>query len=190
MPEFAGLLADDVSPAARAVVARWNDGKFVKLGRSDEADIQVDDEKVSRKHLKISLVKNGFQKSEQIVVALRDRGFPVEYLLAPDEGHGFARPINNLVLFTSAVSIQQRVGGDLAQILKGISYTIRERLRVRGEMKVLTNVQVLCEGFDEPLVDCVIMARPTQSRALYVQALGRGLRLAEAGRAPLRRTRA
>ena len=47
-----------------------------------------------------------------------------------------------------------------------------------GELKVLTNVQVLCEGFDEPLVDCVIMARPTQSRALYVQALGRGLRLA------------
>ena len=47
-----------------------------------------------------------------------------------------------------------------------------------GELKVLTNVQVLCEGFDEPLVDCVIMARPTQSRTLYVQALGRGLRLA------------
>ena len=43
---------------------------------------------------------------------------------------------------------------------------------------MLTNVQVLCEGFDEPLVECVIMARPTQSRALYVQALGRGLRLA------------
>jgi hypothetical protein len=41
-------------------------------------------------------------ESEQIVVALRDRGFPVEYILAPDEGHGFARPINNLVLYTSA----------------------------------------------------------------------------------------
>src|SRR5712692_566311 len=47
-----------------------------------------------------------------------------------------------------------------------------------GEIKVLTNVQVLCEGFDEPLIECVIMARPTQSRALYVQAIGRGLRLA------------
>ncbi len=47
-----------------------------------------------------------------------------------------------------------------------------------GEIKVLSNVQVLCEGYDEPLVDCVIMARPTQSRALYIQAIGRGLRLA------------
>jgi dipeptidyl aminopeptidase/acylaminoacyl peptidase len=35
-------------------------------------------------------------ESEQIVVALRDRGFPVEYLLIPDEGHGFARPLNNM----------------------------------------------------------------------------------------------
>jgi len=36
------------------------------------------------------------------VIALRDRGFPVEYLLAPDEGHGFARPINNLALFMAS----------------------------------------------------------------------------------------
>lgn len=35
-------------------------------------------------------------ESDQIVVALRDRGFPVAYLNAPDEGHGFARPINNI----------------------------------------------------------------------------------------------
>ena len=41
-------------------------------------------------------------ESEQIVIALRDRGFPVEYMLAPDEGHGFARPINNLALYTAA----------------------------------------------------------------------------------------
>jgi dipeptidyl aminopeptidase/acylaminoacyl peptidase len=41
-------------------------------------------------------------ESEQIVVALRDRGFPVEYVLAPDEGHGFARPVNNMALFAAA----------------------------------------------------------------------------------------
>jgi dipeptidyl aminopeptidase/acylaminoacyl peptidase len=32
------------------------------------------------------------RESDQIVIALRDRGFPVEYIVAPDEGHGFARP--------------------------------------------------------------------------------------------------
>src|SRR5262249_31357929 len=35
-------------------------------------------------------------ESEQILVALRDRDFPVEYLLIPDEGHNFARPVNNM----------------------------------------------------------------------------------------------
>ena len=39
------------------------------------------------------------REAEQIVMALRDRGFPVEYLLAPDEGHGFARPVNNMAMF-------------------------------------------------------------------------------------------
>jgi dienelactone hydrolase len=39
------------------------------------------------------------REAEQIVIALRDRGFPVEYLLAPDEGHGFARPVNNMAMF-------------------------------------------------------------------------------------------
>jgi dipeptidyl aminopeptidase/acylaminoacyl peptidase len=39
------------------------------------------------------------REAEQIVIALGDRGFAVEYLLAPDEGHGFARPVNNMAMF-------------------------------------------------------------------------------------------
>src|SRR5699024_12191854 len=46
-----------------------------------------------------------------------------------------------------------------------------------GEIRVLTSVQVLTTGFDSPRVDCVLMARPTKSQGLYVQAVGRGLRL-------------
>jgi dipeptidyl aminopeptidase/acylaminoacyl peptidase len=38
------------------------------------------------------------RESNQIVAAVRDNGRPVEYLVAPDEGHGFARPINNLAM--------------------------------------------------------------------------------------------
>jgi dipeptidyl aminopeptidase/acylaminoacyl peptidase len=41
-------------------------------------------------------------ESDQIVMALCKRGFPVEYLVAPDEGHGFARPLNNMALMTAA----------------------------------------------------------------------------------------
>jgi dipeptidyl aminopeptidase/acylaminoacyl peptidase len=41
-------------------------------------------------------------EAEQLVIALRDRGFPVEYLLAPDEGHGYQRPVNNMAMFMAA----------------------------------------------------------------------------------------
>lgn len=42
------------------------------------------------------------RESDQIVVALRDRNYPVEYILAPDEGHGFARPVNNMAMIAAA----------------------------------------------------------------------------------------
>ena len=51
-------------------------------------------------------------ESDQIVVALRDRKFPVEYLVAPDEGHGFARPINNMAMYAAAEKfLAKHLGG-------------------------------------------------------------------------------
>jgi dipeptidyl aminopeptidase/acylaminoacyl peptidase len=38
-------------------------------------------------------------ESDQIVKAMRERNIPVSYVLFPDEGHGFARPENNLAFF-------------------------------------------------------------------------------------------
>ena len=46
-----------------------------------------------------------------------------------------------------------------------------------GRTHVLTNVGVLTEGFDDPGVSCVAMARPTRSEGLYAQCVGRGTRL-------------
>lgn len=53
---------------------------------------------------------------------------------------------------------------------------IYKRLR-DGETRVIASCAVLTEGFDEPSVDCVIVARPTMSRSLFIQMVGRGLRL-------------
>ena len=46
----------------------------------------------------------------------------------------------------------------------------------QGEIRILTNVGVLTEGWDAPRTDTVVLCRPTQSAALYVQMVGRGLR--------------
>lgn len=46
----------------------------------------------------------------------------------------------------------------------------------RGDLDVVANCAVLTEGYDEPRTDCIVVARPTKSRALYAQMVGRGTR--------------
>jgi ATP-dependent helicase IRC3 len=46
-----------------------------------------------------------------------------------------------------------------------------------GEFPVLVNCGVFTEGTDIPNIDCVLLARPTKSRNLLVQMIGRGMRL-------------
>jgi DNA repair protein RadD len=58
-----------------------------------------------------------------------------------------------------------------------------ERARVleafkAGEIRALTNANVLTTGFDAPGIDLIAMLRPTMSPGLYVQMAGRGLRTA------------
>lgn len=47
----------------------------------------------------------------------------------------------------------------------------------RGEIKALINFALFTEGYDDPSIDCIVMARPCASRGLYIQCVGRGLRL-------------
>jgi tight adherence protein B len=47
-------------------------------------------------------------------------------------------PSEDLDLLVTAINIQHEVGGNLAQILSTIGHTIRERVRIKGEIKVLT----------------------------------------------------
>jgi dipeptidyl aminopeptidase/acylaminoacyl peptidase len=70
------------------------------------------------------------RESDQIVAAVRDNGKPVKYLVAPDEGHGFARPINTLAYVTASEDFfaqylggrsQKDVPADVAAKLKEIT---------------------------------------------------------------------
>ena len=46
-----------------------------------------------------------------------------------------------------------------------------------GNLTHLISCNVLLEGYDEPSVEAIVMARPTASRTLYAQAVGRGTRI-------------
>jgi len=54
-------------------------------------------------------------------------------------------PSDDLELIIVAINVQREVGGNLAEILDTISYTIRERVRIKGEIRVLTS-QVMYSG--------------------------------------------
>jgi len=50
-------------------------------------------------------------ESDQIVSAMRERNIPVTYVLFPDEGHGFARPANNIAFNAVTESFLDRCLG-------------------------------------------------------------------------------
>lgn len=50
-------------------------------------------------------------------------------------------PSPDLDLVVTAINVQREVGGNLAEILDTISHTIRERVRIKGEIRVLTSQQ-------------------------------------------------
>jgi dienelactone hydrolase len=74
------------------------------------------------------------RESDQIVIALRDRNFPVEYMVAPDEGHGFARPVNNMAMLAKAEKfLAQYLGGRFQETM---TEAVAKRL---GEIMVDVN---------------------------------------------------
>ena len=82
-------------------------------------------------------------ESDQIVIALRDRKFPVEYLVAPDEGHGFARPVNNMAMIAAAEKFLARYLGGRYQ--EDMTPEVAARLR---EITVDPNTVVLAKKVD------------------------------------------
>jgi superfamily II DNA or RNA helicase len=83
---------------------------------------------------------------------------------------------------TLAVALEQFTDPSRVLVLSGEDTldARREGLRrfAKGAVQFLVNCMLFTEGFDLPEIDCVAMARPTKSRALYAQMIGRGTRTA------------
>ena len=72
-----------------------------------------------------------------------------------------------------------REAGLTAEHVDGESQDRKEKLQrfADWEFDVLSNAMLLTEGFDDPSIDCVVVLRPTKSRPLYAQMVGRGTRI-------------
>lgn len=67
---------------------------------------------------------------------------------------------DDLGLMITAVLIQRQIGGNLAEILDNISFTIRERIRIKGEIKTLTaqgRISGMIIGFMPPVLFFILM---------------------------------
>jgi dipeptidyl aminopeptidase/acylaminoacyl peptidase len=104
-------------------------------------------------------------ESEQIVVALRDRGFPVEYLLIPDEGHGFARPVNNMASIMATEKFFAKYLGGRAQ--EGGTPAVTARLK---EITVDPKAVVLAKKIDAGAVGLPKPAVDLQTGTFKYQA--------------------
>ena len=92
---------------------------------------------------------------------------------------------NRVLLFASTVRHAYEIAGYLpkgtaAVIEGGMAQKDRERVLkgfADGSIKFVVNRDILTTGYDEPGIDAMALLRPTESRALLIQMLGRGLRL-------------
>ncbi len=92
-------------------------------------------------------------EADQIVIALREHGHDVSYLLADDEGHGFAKPVNRMAMFAEVERfLANKLGGryqadmpeDVAQRLSElrvdistVTYTPPEAIKPAGSLPKL-----------------------------------------------------
>ncbi|MEL6971160.1 MAG: DUF3108 domain-containing protein, partial [Bacteroidota bacterium] len=87
-------------------------------------------------------------ESDQIVVAMRELGLPVEYIVAKDEGHGFAKPVNNMAFLAAAEKfLANHLGG---RYQEDMPEDVAKKLE---ELIVDINTVELPEGMDEISVE-------------------------------------
>lgn len=83
----------------------------------------------------------------------------------------------DLSLVIDAVMIQRRVGGNLSEVLNNIAWTIRERIRIRGEIKALTGQARMSgwmlAGLPVGLAAVLTMINPAYMEPLFYTDLGR-----------------
>jgi tight adherence protein B len=83
----------------------------------------------------------------------------------------------DLDMLVTAIVIQHRIGGNLSQILRNISHTIRERLRIKGEIAVLTAQQRLSgyivSGLPLFIIAALFVISPTYISKLFLPGIAR-----------------
>jgi superfamily II DNA or RNA helicase len=149
-------------------------GYTLTFSNEDMADVKIVGGEYSQDQLEKAVKK--VARNEAIVDCWKERS-------KLEDGSGYRQTIAFCVTVSHAEMLAQAFSeaGIKADLVHGeLPDDKRAAVLHRfssGKTQVICNVGVLTEGFDEPKVSCIIMARPTRSQALYIQCIGRGTRL-------------
>jgi superfamily II DNA or RNA helicase len=151
------------------------EGGYLVPPRVVERPIAVDLDSVT--------VSRGDYGQKQLDIALMQAGIVGEITAAYEEHCAAKKSLIFVVSVAQAEAVADalRARGHAVAAVSGETPKEQRRSILRklatGELRCVVNCMVLTEGFDEPSIDALILARPTQSKPLMIQMVGRGLRL-------------
>ncbi len=142
---------DIISLAIGAVVGAILPGVYVR-GQQSKRLKKFDDQLPDMINLMVNGLRAGFSTMQAMEAVSRELPPPIsdEFRRVVQEmqlGVPMGRALDNLFrripspdldFMITAINVQREVGGNLAEILDTISFTIRERIRIKGEIQVLT----------------------------------------------------
>ncbi|GLB65925.1 DEAD/DEAH box helicase [Arthrobacter mangrovi] len=146
--------------------------KLTQRNTASERNLPEDDARNAMldQRVDLDLVAASAERNERILAHLSDNQDSIAHALVFAASVDHAEALAAVLSATGipAASISGRTGSAHRR-------SLIERFR-KGELKVLTNFDVLSQGFDAPKVDAVYLCRPTFSPNKYIQMVGRGLR--------------
>jgi DNA repair protein RadD len=168
-------LFDGISYEAN-VQSLVNDGFLSPIVSVHGDDVELSDIKITAGDYNIGALSERMSAIElvrshanTIAKKLKDRHSIVVFCVTVEHAELIAAALNELDFSASHVS------GDMPHSERDL----RINLFKEKKLRVLVNCSILTTGFDAPHIDAVVMLRPTLSPGLFVQCVGRGLRISD-----------
>jgi DNA repair protein RadD len=163
----------------KKLIFKIGTGELIKLGFL--CNVTAKHAKASQDFNQVKLTGGDFNKLEVEMllnkeVLVRET---VKEIIELSEGR------NKVLIFCCSIKHAELVRDNLGNGVCSITHSKMEKEKrdfneysfTNGNRRFMVNVGVLTEGWDCPAVDCIVLLRPTCSPGLYVQMIGRGLRL-------------
>lgn len=152
------------------------EGKFTQVNVDyDLSDVEISNVTQDFKLEKLSRVMNTEQVNEIILQTYKHKG--------QQHGTGFQSTLLFAVDIQHVECLKKKFEQNNISVNSVTSATkMNERDKIirdfkDGRLQVLINCGIFTEGTDMPNIDCILLCRPTRSRSLLIQMIGRGLRL-------------